>query len=194
MTVKEVAEAVQGRGFENVAIATIERWVEQLAREVCDLKPWPFLLKTKEGKAPLKVEGLGHVVAVVDVTHRNPLEPITLNELLLGDPTQVAVGSAEYWYSEDGETIKVAPANASATFKVVYRKVGALADIPAAYHKVVEEGTVARAYKQTDNFAAAAEARKDYESERDAMVHALMKLNYDKERRLSRTGRAEDYQ
>jgi hypothetical protein len=200
---KEIREEVIALGAENIANDTggedrINRWIQQSIREICDHKPWPFLMATKEGAAPLTIADLGHVIAVVDVTNRNPLEPITLNQVILGDPTQVGTGNAEYWYTEDGEVIKVAPISAS-TFKVHYRKVPVeLKDeeepiIPADYHDLIVTRTRVKAYKATDNFEAAAEALKDYERDRGAMVHALMKPNYDKERRLTRSGRGEDY-
>jgi hypothetical protein len=64
---------------------------------------------------------------------------------------------------------------------------------PADYHDVIVTRTRVKGYKFTDNFEAAAEILKDYERERNGMVHALMKPNYDKERRQTRSGRAGDY-
>lgn len=201
---KEIREEVVASGAENLISETggearINRWIQQAIREICDYKPWPFLKASKEGAAPLMVADLGHVVAVVDVASRNLLEPITLNQLLLGDPTQTGTGAPEYWYTEDNATIKVAPAS-TGTIKVHYRKVpAAITDeeapiIPADYHELIVTRVRVMVYKATDNFEAAADLLKDYERERDAMVHALMKANYDKERRLTRTGRAGDYQ
>lgn len=204
MNRQQIREEIVANGAENISAETggearINRWIQQAIREICDFKPWPFLYTTKEGKTPLEVTDLGHVLAVVDVAARNPLEPITLNQLLLGDPGLDAVGSAMYWYTADGKTIKVAPANASATFKVHYRKAPVeIADdkepiIPADYHDLIVTRVMVKVYKTTDNLEAAAEVLKDYERERDGMVHALMKLNYDKERRLTRQGSAGDY-
>lgn len=202
---KEIREEVVASGAENIlkqagGEARINRWIQQAYREVCDFKPWPFLFAKKEGAAPLTVADLGHVQAVVDVVGRNELEPITINQLLLGDPTQVGVGRPEYWFTEDGETIKVTPTSAGLVVRVLYRKKPAVledADEPifdADYHDLIVTRVRVKVYKATDNLEAAAEMIKDYERERDAMVHALMKPNYDKERRLTRTGRAGDYQ
>lgn len=204
MNRKEIREEVVAQGAENIlnapgGEARINRWIQQAIREICDHKPWPFLKAAKEGTAPVTVADLGHVVAVVDVTNRNPLEPITLNQLLLGDPAQTGVGNAEYWYTEDNEKIKVAPANTSATFKVHYRKVPAeLKDeespiVPVDYHDLIVDRVRVKAYKASDNFKAAAELLEDYERQLSGMVHALMKPNYDKERRMTRAGRVGDY-
>lgn len=200
---KEIREEVVRSGADAIlndegGEARINRWIQQAYREVCDYKPWPFLFDQAEGPAPLAIADLGHVVAVVDVSSRNPLEPITVNQLLLGDPTQAGVGKPEYWYTEDGTTIKVAPSSTT-TIRVPYRKVPVElgdADEPifaADYHDLLVTRVRVKVYRATDNFEAAAEILKDYERERDAMVHALMKPNYDKERRLTRSGRAGDY-
>lgn len=204
MTKKEICEEVIASGFENIANeeggeATINRWIEQVVREICDVKPWPFLLATKEGSAPLEVADLGHVEAVVDLTNDNQLQSATLKQVLAGDPNLDSVGNAEWWYTEDGKTIKVFPANTSANFKAHYRKTpGALADgdepiIPAAYHDLIVSGVRIKGYKRTDNFAAAAEELQDYERRLSAMMHALLRQNYDRERRMTRTGGSADY-
>lgn len=203
MTRKEIREEIVALGAENIATENggedrINRWIGQAHRWLCDFKPWPFLFDEQEGTAPLTIPELGHVVAVSDVTNRNPIEPATLNQLLLGDPDLVAVGSAEYWFTEDGKTVKVYPAS-SATFNVRYRKVPvALTDddeplIPEDYQELLITRARVEVYKATDNFEAAAEILKDYERGRGEMVHALMKPNYDKERRMTRSGRAGDY-
>lgn len=203
MTKKEIREEVIAAGAENIAKesggeARINRWIQEAIREICDHKPWPFLFATKEGAAPLEIKDLGHVQAVSDVTHRNPLEPVTLNQLLLGNPNLDGVGNAEYWYVDDATKVKVYPSS-SATLKVYYRKTPAeLSDeeepiIPKDYHDLIVDLVRVKVYKKTDNFEAAAEVLKDYERQLDGMVHALMKTAYDKERRVTRAGRVGDY-
>lgn len=199
MTRKEIREEIIASGAENIANdaggeARINRWIQQVIRDICDLKPWPFLLVTKEGKAPLAVADLAHVEAFVDVTNDNVLRPVTLGQLVLGDPDLSAVGNAEYWYTTDGATLNVYPANTSNTFKAHYRRTPpALIDaesplIPADYHDVIVDGVRIKTYKATDNFEAAAEILKDYERRLDGMAHALLHTGYDQSRRLTRTG------
>lgn len=204
MNRKEIREEIVALGAQAIANgpngeARLNRWIQQAIREICDFKPWPFLYATKEGAAPLAIADLGHVIGVVDVDRRNSLDPATLNELLEANPRLDAVGGAEVWYIDDGTKIKVYPSSSS-TFKVHYRKVPVeLEDeevpiVPEDYHELIVTRVMVKVYKATDNFAAAAEVIKDYERERNGMVHALMKPNYDKERRMRRTGNAGDYQ
>lgn len=201
---KEIREEVVALGAENIANqpggeGRLNRWIQQAIREICDYKPWPFLFDEQEGTMPMAIADLGHVVAVSDLSARNPIEPATLNQLLLGDPNLDGVGPAEYWFTEDNSTIKVYPSGSGNTFKVRYRKVPAeLADgdtpiIPVDYHELIVTRVRVEVYKATDNFEAAGEILKDYERGRDNMVHALMKPNYDKERRQTRSGRTGDY-
>ena len=205
MTRKEIREEIIALGAENIANDTggearLNRWIQQAIRELCDFKPWPFLFAEKEGTAPLTIADLGHVIAVSDLTNRNPIEPATLNQLLLGDPDLTGTGQAKYWFTEDGETIKVYPApSGGGSFKVRYRKVPVeLKDeeepiVPVDYHDLIVSRVRVKVYKATDNFEAAAEMLKDYERGRDLMVHALMHPNYDRERRQTRSGRTGDY-
>lgn len=203
MNRKEIREEVVAAGAEMISKESggedrLNRWIQQSIREICDFKPWPFLYATKEGAAPLEIADLGHIEAVVDLTARNPLDPATLNQILLGDPALSAVGAAEVWYLDDATKVKVYPASSS-KFKAHYWKVPAeLNDedepiIPVDYHDLIVDRTRMKVYKRTDNFEAAAEVLKDYERQLGNMVHALMKPNYDKERRLTRSGRAGDY-
>lgn len=204
MNRKEIREEVVAQGAENIlnaegGEARLNRWIGQAIREICDYRPWPFLRATKEGTMPLTIGDLGHVLAVVDVAAKFQLDPISVGQALAGDPTQTTKGKAAFWYTEDGEVLKVAPIDSSSTFKVLYRKVpGALTDvdvpiIPADYHDLIVDRVRVKVYKATDNFEAAAEILKDYERQLGVMVHALMKPNYDRERRMTRAGRGGDY-
>lgn len=205
MTLEELREEIIAAGAENIAKeeggeARINRWIQQAIREICDHKPWPFLFASKEGKAPVKIDDLGHVQAVVDLSARNPLEPATFNQLVLGDPNMDAKGKAEYWFTEDNETVKVHPSDTASSFRVDYRKVPAELEkdeeepiIPVDYHDLIVDRVRVKAYKKTDNFEAAAEILQDYERQLDDMVHALMKPNYDKDRRVTRSGMVGDY-
>lgn len=204
MTREEIRKEIIALGAENVAADTggterINRWIQQAIRQICDHKPWPFLFDEETAAGPsIVIADLGHVISVSDLTHRNPIEPATLNQLLLGDPNLDAVGNSEYWFTENGTTIKLYPSS-TASFQINYRKVPAeLNDagvpiIPVDYHNLIVSLVRIEVYKATDNFDAAAEILADYERVLGKMVHALMKPNYDKERRMTRSGRAGDY-
>ncbi len=204
MNRKEIREEVIANGAEAIANepngeARINRWIAQVIRDICDLKPWPFLMVTKEGKAPLEVVDLAHVEAFVDATNDNVLSPSDVGVLVLRDPDLSSSGIAEVWYTEDGRTLKVFPSSDTATFKVHYRRTPpALTDleepiIPADYHDIIVDGVRIKVYKATDNFAAASEILKDYERRLEGMGHALLHPNYDQARRIVRTGSGGDY-
>jgi hypothetical protein len=201
---KEIREEVAASGFENVlkdagGEARINRWIQESIREICDFKPWPFLFDVKEGAMPMAIADLGHVIAVVDLNSSNPLDPATFNDIVLANPKLDGKGSPEAWYLEDGSTIKVYPSS-EGNFRVNYRKVpAALIDadvpiIPVDYHDVIVARVRVKAYERSDNNKAASEALTAYERQLGLMVHALMKPNYDKERRVRRTGAVGDYQ
>lgn len=205
MTRKEIRDEVIARGAEAIANeeggeARLNRWIDQVIRAIDDYKPWPYLMKTKEGAAPLKIEDLAHVEGASDVTHDHPLRYVTLAQLLRVDADLSSQGNPEYWYTEDLETVKVFPANTSATLKVYYRKTStALAsdeaepDMPAAYHDLIVDGVMVKAYKATDNFEAAAEVKGALDTGIEGMVHALLLPNYGTPRRITRTGGVVDY-
>lgn len=200
MTFKELVAEVKARGFEYENEARIKRWVNAAYREVVDFKPWPFLTATKEGTAPLEVADFGHAAAVVDVTADAVLRYADFNRIVLGDPDLSDTGSPVYWFTTDGSTIQVHPANTDHTIKVTYVKVAAElkedADeplLPTAYQGIIVDGAVAKAYKPSDNFEAMQFVRQEFDRGLKQMVHALLRPNYDSHRRIIRSGIRSDY-
>lgn len=204
MTRKEIREEVIARGAENIANeeggeARINRWIDQVIRAIDDFKPWPYLMKTKEGAAPLKIEDLAHVEGAADVTNDRPLRYVTLPQLLRVDPDLSTNGNPEFWFTEDNETVKPYPTSTT-TLKVYYRKTSApLAEdsdepeMPASYHDVIVDGVMVKVYKQTDNFEAAAEVKGAYDTGLGGMAHSLLHANYGRARHITRTGTFADY-
>jgi len=204
VTFKQLQEEVVARGFENIATDTggearIKRWINQAYREIIDTRAWAFLEATKEGLTPLAIADLGHVLSVTDVTHETLLSYVERAVLLHWDPALTGKGSADRWYLESGTTLKVYPADAASTFLVRYLKEVAdlVADgdepvIPAAYHGVIEDGAVVRAYKTTDNYEAGQFVRQEYDRGLKSMVRGL-RVNYDSAKTIVRTGTVNDY-
>lgn len=200
MTLKELEAEVKARGFEYEGETRIRRWINRAYREVVDHKPWPFLTATKEGTAPLEVSDFGHAIAVVDLTADTSLRYADFNRVVLGDPDLSETGSPVYWYTTDGTTIAVHPANTDHTIKVTYVKVASRLTkdedepiVPEDYQDVIVDGAVAKAYKPSDNFEAMQFVRQEFDRGLKQMVHALLRPNYDGHRRIIRSGIRSDY-
>jgi hypothetical protein len=204
LTFKELKEEVIARGFENIATDTggearIKRWINQSYREVIDHRAWAFLEASKEGKAPLAIADLGHVLSVTNLTVETLLTYIERAALLHWDPALSGTGTGTQWYLENGNSIHVYPGDTASTILVRYLKEVAdlVADgdepvVPAAYHGVIEDGAVLRAYKTTDNFEAVIAIRAEFNAGLKSMVKGL-RVNYDGSRTIVRTGSVNDY-
>lgn len=205
MTLEELMTEFFSRGFDDLRgnaaeEVRVKRWLNYAYREVCEEQPWPFLETTKEGTAPQTITNLGHVLSVTDVTNKNQLRYADRRTLVAIDPTLAATGNAERWYMEGETSLKVYPANTSATFLTRYVK--AVADlsatsdepiVPANYQELIIEAAVVRAYKNRDNADAAKFIREEWKAGIERMTRNLIKRNYDSERSLMRTGRPGDY-
>lgn len=204
MTFKQLQEEVVARGFQNIADeeggeARIKRWINQAYREIVDDRAWAFLEATKEGAAPFAIADLGHVLSAVNVTSEAPLAFIDRAELTNQDPALVSTGIASLWFLENGTQLCVHPLDTGSTIRVRYLKLPAdlAADgdepvIPVAYHGVIEDGAVVRAYKTTDNYEAGQFVRQEWERGMKGMRKGLRK-SYAGNRKMVRSGNINDY-
>lgn len=204
MTFKQLYEEVIARGFDNIAgeeggEARIKRWLNQAYREIIDYRAWAFLEESKEGKAPLEIKDLGHVLSVSNLTHETLLTFVERAILLHWDPALTGKGTGNRWYLEGTTVIHVYPTDADDTFKVRYLKVpadlkedGDEPVIPTAYQGLIEDGAVVRAYKGTDNFEAGQFVRQEFDRGLKSMVRAIH-VNYDSSKTVVRTGSVNDY-
>lgn len=204
MTFKEIYEEVVAHGWDNIAgeeggEARIKRWINQAYREIIDFRAWGFLEATKEGKAPLTIADLGHVLSVVNLTNENRLDFTTRAGLAHWDPAVSASGVGTQWFLEGETELHVYPADTDSTYRVVYLKNPAelAADgdkpaLPEPYHGLIVDGAVVRAYKTTDNFEAGGFVRQEFDRGLRNMVKTLRK-SYDGNKRIQRTGTANDY-
>jgi hypothetical protein len=205
VTFEELVSEVTNRGFDDLKDGgaqetRVKRWVNQAYHELLDDSAWPFLEATQEGTAPLTISELGHVLSFTDKTDEAPLRYIDRRTVLKMDPALSIVGIAEVWYREGESSLKVWPANTTATYVVRYLKTGAdlsaASDtplVPTRFQDLIVDGAVVRAYKNRDNFEAAQAVRKEWERGLAQMRHALLKVNYDANVMIQRTGRWGDY-
>ena len=200
MTFKEIYEEVAARGFsdmlgEPAGLIRLKRWVNFAYKELTDLAPWPFLELTKEGLAPLTIAELGHVLSVTDKTDDTVLVQTDRRTVVEEDPTLNETGVPQSWYRSGETQIAVYPANAAATLIVRYLQNPAdlAADgdtpvLPSRFHDVIVDGAVVRAYKNRDNFEAVKPLREEWERGVRQMIHALLKMGYDRDLSIERTG------
>lgn len=204
MTLKEIYEEVVAHGWANIADeeggeARIKRWINQAYREVLNHRAWGFLEDDAEGKAPLTIEDLGHVLSVVCVEQGTRLGYTTRAGLIHWDPTLAATGVPRQWYLETDTVLHVYPVNTDLKIKVRYltepadlKEDGDEPVMPAAWHQLLVDGAVVRAYKTTDNYEAAGFMRQEYDRVLRDMVKTLRK-SYDGNKVVQRTGTANDY-
>jgi hypothetical protein len=202
LTFKELREEFLERGFDdfNEGDARVKRWANRAYHELCEEKPWPFLAtSTIEGAAPLEVDDLAHVLGFADVGTGAPLTFADERELTALDPTLARTGPASRWFQASG-ALSVWPEDASGVYQVRYTRLPQELEadddrlaIPARYQEVVIDGMAKRAYKNRDNFEAAAAVTVEWERGVRQMVRALLRPNYDTNRKMLRTGAAGDY-
>jgi hypothetical protein len=203
MNFGELIVEVGDRGFNDLLRdqeSRVKRWVNEAHREICDLASWPFLEASQEGPAPLTITALAHVLSVSNLTTDAPLLPLDRRRVVGVDPALNDTGVAEYWYREGAATIKAYPADTGSTLVVRYLRavtdlVGVTDEplVPSPYHGLIVDGAVIRAYRNRDNFQAAQFVRQEWRIGVAGMEHALLKPNYDRERKIARTGRLGDY-
>lgn len=204
MTFKQLYEEVVAHGWDQIAgeeggEARLKRWINQAYREIIDFRAWGFLEDEEEGKAPLTIADLGHVLSAVNATNGTRLEYTTRAGLVHWDADLDATGIASQWYLEGETELNVYPIDTGSTIKVRYLKVPAdlkedsdVPVVPEGYHGLIVDGAVVRAYKTTDNYEAAGFARQEFDRGMRNMVRSLRK-SYDGNRRIQRTGTVNDY-
>lgn len=204
MTFKELIEEVSARGFEFIANdeegeARIKRWINQAYREIIDYRAWGFLEGEKEGKAPLTIADLKHVLSVVNVSNGERLTFATRAGLERWNPGLTEVGTATQWFLDGEDELRVFPSDADSTIQVRYllkppdlKEDGDEPIFDADYHDLIVDAAVVRAYKNTDNFEAAGFVRQEFDRGMRNMVRNLRK-SYDGNRMIQRSGTVDDY-
>lgn len=203
MTFKEMQEEFYLRGFTDMEGESerVKRWLNQSYRELVDVAPWPFLEAQIEDKAPLTVERLGVVLAVDDITQERPLKPVDRRKLTeMWDPALTSESAPVWWYREQETTIAVWPKNTTDTirvrFKVIPPRLVKDEDtpyVPLDYSDLIVDGAVVHAYRNRDSFAAAQELKNEWQLRVNAMIHALLTVNFDDDKTIERRGFGFEY-
>jgi hypothetical protein len=179
----EIRTEIEGRGFDEVGSARIDRWINRAYQRICDREAWPFLETTTTGAAPLTISDVRAVLSVIDTTKDYVLEWDDERTIRERDPSLAATGNPDSYYL-DGSDIKVFPI-ATNDLSVRYIKFpDELTDdshepvVPSRYHYVIVDFAVCEAYKDSDNLEAWQILRDDVEEQLAEMANTLLVPNF----------------
>lgn len=177
------------RGFQDLeASGTNTRkdvFLNRSYHEICEREAWPFLETTATGTSPLTISDLRAVLAVVDSTNKNILDPIDYRDILETDPGLLATGAAEFWYRTSPTIITSYPPPA-VSLSVRYLKVPTdlssgtdVPVIPTRFQYLIIEGAMMYAYRDVDNYEASQNLSDVFEGGLLKMADSLLVTNLD---------------
>lgn len=163
MNLGEAQSELGARGFDFLSSTRTAIMLNDAKNEFEDSCPFPWLETTTTGTAPLTISDLKYVLFVQDTTNDVELQGLAPEQIaLFGDDISQA-GSPEFWWLDGTGTLTTWPLSSSVQLLVRYVKfspeLSASSDtplIPTRYHNIWVDLAVVRAYRDTDNFAAAA--------------------------------------
>lgn len=171
----------RGYDYLNDAGAGLTRaktWINQAYLELCEEEPWPFVMATSTGAAPLAVADLGRILSVLDTANAsNPLLEMDEDELMDNFPPITTTGVPTFFYVDD-LTVRTYPVGG--TLSVRYWKVPALlsangdiAIVPDRFANLIVDGAVRRAAIDNDNPAGVAMVEEERQRGLDLMRRSL---------------------
>lgn len=185
MTLAELRTEVEERGFNHKSSARINLWINRAYKRICTRYPWFFLETTTTGSSPLTISDLRSVLSVVDTTNDSPLYYEDFRTIRDWDPELSANGAPSCWYLSAPTVIATYPTQAvdlSVRYVKAASDLSADADeplIPEDFHYVIVDGAVGFAYRDSDNFDAAAAVDAEFEKGLQEMVDVLLTPNLD---------------
>lgn len=171
----------RGYDYLNDAGAGLTRakaWLNQSYLELCEEEPWPFLMATTTGAAPLAIADLGRILSVLDTANAsNPLIEMDEDELMDNFPPITTTGVPYLFYVDD-LTVRTYPVGG--TLSVRYWKVPALlsangdiAVVPDRFANLIVDGAIRRAAIDNDNPAGVAMVEEERQRGLDLMRRSL---------------------
>ena len=186
MNFGELQAEFAARGYDYLENARTERYINQAYKSICGRAPWPFLLTTTTGTAPLTISDLRAVLSVVDTTTNTKLYHLDRRNLIQTVSADLTTtGTPAYWYQESRTVVSVYPANTTDTLSVHYLKVPATLTgsdahlIPDEFEDLIIDGAVIRALKDNDELDAAASLTQFYNESLREMMDALLSRAHD---------------
>ncbi len=159
MNLSQARTELGERGFDYLSASRMNIMLNDALTDLEDRYLWPWMKKTVTGAAPIAVSDLKYVRAVYD-SAGNEVFGVDDDDDIWMDQT----GTPTNWWIDDtgGTTTLRAYPVGSATWTVRYIATDAVLsadgdtpNLPARYHGVWIDLAVIRAYKDSDNFAAA---------------------------------------
>lgn len=151
------------------------RWINQAYREIVNLHSWPFLQATATGAASagtVSIPDLRKVRFVADIAQGDDpgatLRRISMDDLADEGVNLSQTGTPEFYYITGGNQVNAYPVGG--TLKVYYyKRVPALSgtDVPVfdeQYHDLIIDRAMMKAYKDSDNFEAAAALKLEFDA------------------------------
>lgn len=170
--------------------ARADRWLNDAYRQILNLQPWPFLVSTAtgvSGSGEVTVSDLRRAIHVADsdvgTVPGRELEKITYMELVRLGYDVSQTGTPVYYYIErtdgsGGATFKTFPVGGTPVVRYL-RRVQPLSgtDTPVfdeEYHNLIVDGAMLPAYRDGDNFEAAAALQASYDAALASMAEDYM--------------------
>lgn len=146
------------------------RWVNQAYFEILNIQAWPFLEASTTGTSGagfVSIPDLRRIRWVRDVSGSPvALSRVSPDDLAYDEVDFTQTGTPEYYYVEFGNTVRAYPVGG--TVEVHYiKRVNAMTgtDTPLFredYHDLIIDRAMVKAYKDSDNFEAAAALQQEF--------------------------------
>ena len=144
-------------------VARADRWLNQAYNEILNSQAWSFLeAETAASAPPVYIPLLKRVRYVYQPSTDYVLYPVKKEELISGDRADLTTtGTAEWYYVDQGFTVKVFPVDTTPIVVGYIQRSASLSGTQTpvfdeAYHGLIVDKAMIRAYIDSDNFEAAA--------------------------------------
>jgi hypothetical protein len=157
------------------------RWLNQAYQEILSAQAWPFLqaLATgASGTGSVTIPDLRKILAVADVENGNPLRRVSLVDLVAEGEDVTTPGTPTNYWTANGNLVTAFPLGG--TISVAYiKRVSPMSgtDTPlfdAQYHDLIIDRAMVKAYKDSDNFEAAAALMEEFNRGVSSMAEDYM--------------------
>jgi hypothetical protein len=189
MNFEEMKQELYARGTDYLeedadGVARAERWLNQAYRKILNLQAWPFLQASAQGIGGdgfVTIPDLRKIMVVADSSQfaSRPLQRSTYEELAAAYGVELTrTGTPEYYYLFGTDTIYVFPVG-GAIFVQYIKRVEPLTgtDTPIfdeEYHNLIVDGAMIYAYRDGDNFEAAAALQAEWNLDLASMAEDYM--------------------